>query len=110
QDGSVTVFDLNTFKVLGKVKADDDADGIIYDPASRKILVSCGDAGVVVPMAPDVDPKAGQADAAVRLGGKPEFLVADGAGKVFINLVDKDQVAVVDTKAMKVIDKWPTAP
>jgi len=110
KDGSVVVFDLKTFEVLGKVKAADDADGIIYDPASRKILVSCGDAGVLVPMAPDVDPKAGQADAAVRLGGKPEFLVADGAGKVFINLVDKDQVAVVDTKAMKVIDKWPTAP
>jgi hypothetical protein len=57
-----------------------------------------------------VDPKAGQADAAVSLGGKPEFLVADGKGKVFINLVDKDQVAVVDTKAMKVVAKWPTAP
>jgi hypothetical protein len=38
-----------------------------------------------------VDPRAGKADAAVSLGGKPEFLVADGKGKVFINLVDKDQ-------------------
>jgi DNA-binding beta-propeller fold protein YncE len=110
KDGSVIVFDLKTSKVLGKVKAYDDADGIIYDPASRKVLVSCGDAGVMVPIAPDVDLKAGQADAALRLGGKPEFLVADGQGKVFINLVDKDQVAVVDTKAMKVVDNWPTAP
>ena len=24
--------------------------------------------------------------------------------------MDKDQVAVVDTKTMKVVDKWPTAP
>jgi DNA-binding beta-propeller fold protein YncE len=110
KDGSVVVFDLKTFEVLGKVKAAEDADGIIYDPASHKVLVSCGDAGVVVPIAPDVDPKTGQADAAVQLGGKPEFLVADGQGKVFINLVDKDQVAVVDSKAMKVLDKWPTAP
>jgi hypothetical protein len=110
KDGSVTVFDLKTFEVLGKVKAADDADGIIYDPASRKVLVSCGDAGVVVPIAADVDPKAGQADAALPLDAKPEFLVSDGQGKVFINLVDKDQVAVVDTKAMKVLDKWPTAP
>jgi DNA-binding beta-propeller fold protein YncE len=110
KDGSVIVFDLKTSEVLGKVKAEDDADGIIYDPASHKVMVSCGDAGVVVPIAPDVDLKTGQADAAVRLGGKPEFLVADGQGKVFINLVDKDQVAVVDTKAMKVVDKWPTAP
>jgi hypothetical protein len=110
KDGSVIVFDLKTFEVLGKVKAAIDADGIIYDPASRRVLVSCGDAGVVVPIAPDLDLKAGHADAAVHLGGKPEFLVSDGQGKVFINLVDKDQVAVVDTKAMKVIDKWPTAP
>jgi DNA-binding beta-propeller fold protein YncE len=110
KDGSVIVFDLRTSLVLGKVKADDDADGIIYDPASRKLLVSCGDAGVVVPIAPDIDLKAGKADAALRLGGKPEFLVADGHGKAFINLVDKDQVAVVDTKAMKLVAKWPTAP
>jgi DNA-binding beta-propeller fold protein YncE len=110
KDGSVTIFDLKTFKVLGRVEAADDADGIIYDPASGKLLVSCGDAGVLVPIAPDVDPRAGRADAAVPLGGKPEFLVADGKGKVFINLVDKDQVAVVDTRAMKVVAKWPTAP
>jgi DNA-binding beta-propeller fold protein YncE len=110
RDGSVVVFDLKSFDVLGKVKAANDADGIIYDPASRKVLVSCGDAHVMVPITPDLDPKSGQADPAVQLGGKPEFLVADGQGKVFINLVDKDQVVVVDTKAMKVIDKWPTAP
>ena len=110
KDGSVVVFDLRTSQVLGKVKAEEDADGIIYDPASRKVLVSCGDAGVLLPIAPDVDLKAGRADAAIQLGGKPEFLVADGRGRVFINLVNKDQVAVVDTKTMKVVDKWPTAP
>jgi hypothetical protein len=110
KDGSVIVFDLKTFAVLGKVKAADDADGIIYDPASRKVLVSCGDAGVVVPIAPDVDLKTGQADAAVRLGGKPEFLVADGKEKVFINLVDRNRVAVLDTSTMQLVEKWPTAP
>ena len=36
--------------------------------------------------------------------------MADGAGKAYINLEDKDQVAVVDTKTMKVINKWATAP
>jgi DNA-binding beta-propeller fold protein YncE len=110
KDVSVTVFDLKNFEVLGKVEAADDADGVIYDPASNKVLVSCGDAGVVVPIAPDVDPKTGQADAAIPMGGKTEFLVSDGQGKAFVNLVDKDQVAVMDTKAMKVLDKWPTAP
>jgi DNA-binding beta-propeller fold protein YncE len=109
-DASVTVFDLRTYAVLGKVKTADDSDGVIYDPASGKILVVCGDPGLLIPIAPDVDPTTGKADAAIELGGKPEFLAADGQGKAFINLVDKDQVAVVDTKTMKVVNKWPTAP
>ena len=109
QDASVTIFDLKTNKVLGKVKAADDADGIIYDPNCGKVLVSCGDANVMVVISPDVDPQTGKADATVALGGKPEFLVAD-QGKIYVNLVDKDQVAVIDSKTMKVIHKWPTAP
>jgi DNA-binding beta-propeller fold protein YncE len=109
-DGSVTVFDLKTYKELGKVKTAEDADGVIYDQASDKVLVVCGDAGVMVPISPGLDPATGKADTAVELGGKPEFLSADGEGKAYINLVDKDQVAVVDTKAMKVLNKWPTAP
>jgi len=109
-DASVTVFDLKTYAVLGKVKTADDSDGVIYDPASRKVLVVCGDAGVMIPISPDLDLATGKADAAVELGGKPEFLAADGQGKAYINLVDKDQVAVVDTKTMKVVNKWPTAP
>jgi hypothetical protein len=110
EDGSVSVFDLKTYSVMGKVKAADDADGVIYDPSSGKVLVVCGDAGVMIPISPDVDLTTGKADAAVELGGKPEFLAADGQGKAYINRVDQDRVAVVDTKAMKVLSKWPTAP
>ena len=47
EDASVVIFDLKTNAVLGKVKAAEDADGIIYDSASRKVLVSCGDANVL---------------------------------------------------------------
>ena len=65
---------------------------------------------MLIPISPDLDVKTGKADAAVELGGKPEFLAADGQGRAYINLVDKDQVAVVDTKAMKVVNKWSTAP
>ena len=109
-DASVTVFDLKTYKVLGKIKTAEDADGVIYDEASGKVLVVCGDAGVMIPISPDLDPASGKADARVELGGKPEFLAADGKGKAYINLVDKNQVAVVDTKTMKVLHKWPTTP
>ena len=109
-DASVTVFDLKSYAALGKIKTAEDSDGVIYDPASGKVLVVCGDAGVMIPIQPDLDVVSGKADPSVELGGKPEFLAADGHGKAYINLVDKDQVAVVDTKTMKVIDHWPTAP
>lgn len=110
KDGSVVVFDLKTFRALGAIKVEDDADGVIFDEASGKVLVACGDPGALVPVSAGVDPAGGSADPAVDLGGKPEFLASDGAGRAFVNLEDRDLVAVVDTKAMKVVAKWPVAP
>ncbi|HSV14345.1 MAG TPA: hypothetical protein VLI90_08805 [Tepidisphaeraceae bacterium] len=109
-DASVQIFDLKTNEVLGTIKAQPDADGIIYDAFSNHVFVVSGDNGVLIPIKPDVDPKSGSAEAAIDLGGKPEFLVSDNKGKLYINLADKAQMAVVDTQTMKVIDHWPTAP
>jgi hypothetical protein len=72
--------------------------------------VVSGDNGVLMTLKPDVDPKTGSIDPPIELGGKPEFLASDGAGKVYINLEDKDQVAVVDIKGRKVLAHWPVAP
>ena len=109
-EGSVVIFDLKTNAVLGTLKARPDADGIIYDKATGLVLVSCGDDGTLVTIKPDVDPKTGSIDVPIDLGGKPEFLAADGAGKVYVNLEDKDQIAVVDLKTRKVLAHWPVAP
>ena len=49
--------------------------------------------------------KTAKADS-VDLGGKPEFLAADGAGKAFVNLNDKNQIVVVDLKSLSVTDHW----
>ena len=108
--GTVQIFDMKTHAILGSVPAASDADGIIYDRASNRVLVMCGDAHEMVAFAPDVNPSGGKAAATVDLGGAPEFAVADGKGKVFVNIVDKDEVAVVDTRAMKVVARWQTAP
>jgi DNA-binding beta-propeller fold protein YncE len=108
--GAIVIFDLRTNAVLGTLTAQPDADGIIFDKASGLVLVVSGDNGMLMTLKPDVDPKTGSIDAPIELGGKPEFLASDGAGKVYINLEDKNQVAVVDLKARKVLAHWPVAP
>ncbi|MDE2512026.1 MAG: YncE family protein [Elusimicrobia bacterium] len=109
-DGSVEIFDLKTYAVLGKIAVEPDADGIIYDPASGKVLVVSGDGGSLIPISPDVDPKTGKAGPNIALGGKPEGLVSDGKGRVYVDLADKGMIAVVDMKAMKTVAWWPTLP
>jgi hypothetical protein len=109
-DGGIVIFDLKTNAILGTIAAQPDADGIIYDRASGLVLVVSGDKGTLMTLKPDIDPKTGKLEAPLELGGAPEFLAADGAGKVYINLMDKNEVAVVDLKARKVIARWPVAP
>jgi len=107
--GAIIVFDLKTYATLGRITTMPDSDGIIYDPSQDLVLAVSGDGGALMAFHPDIDPAAGKFDT-IDLGGKPEFLAADGSGKVYINLVDKDMVAVVDLKSRKVIDRWPVAP
>ena len=109
-NGAIVIFDLKTNAVLGSIIAQPDADGIIYDPASDRIVVVSGDGGTLMTIKPDIDPKSGKIEQPVELGGAPEFLASDGAGKVYVNLMDKNAVAVVDMKARKVVNRWPVAP
>lgn len=109
-DGAIIIFDLKTNSVLGTVAAQPDADGIIFDPSSGLVLAVAGDSGTLLTLKADADPKTAKIDAPIELGGKPEFLVADGKGKVYINLVDKSEVVVVDLATRKVVSRWPTAP
>lgn len=108
--GTIDIFDLNSYALLGKLAAMPDADGIVYDKADDLVLAVSGDGNALMTVKPDVDPKSGKIDPPIALGGAPEFLAVDGAGKAYINLEDKDLVAVVDLKARKVIARWPVAP
>lgn len=109
-DGAIVIFDLKTYAVLGTLVTEPDSDGIIYDAALNRVLAVSGDKGVLMTFKPDIDPKNGKIDPPIELGGAPEFLASDGTGKVYINLEDKDMVAVVDLHTRKVTARWPVAP
>ena len=109
-EGGLVIFDLKTYKVLGTLKAMPDADGIIYDKSTDKVLFVSGDGDALMTVSPNVDPVNGKIDEPIKLGGSPEFLAADGSGKVFINIMNKNNVEAVDLKQRKVIATWPVAP
>jgi DNA-binding beta-propeller fold protein YncE len=108
--GAIIVFDLKTYAVLGRIPTMPDSDGIIYDAKMDRILAVSGDGGALMTFRPDIDPKNGKIDPPIDLGGAPEFLASDGTGKVYVNLENKDVVAVVDLHSRKVVARWPVAP
>lgn len=108
--GAIVIFDLKSYAVLGKLAAMPDADGIIYDAGTDTVLAVSGDGNALMTFKPDVDAKNGKIDAPIQLVGAPEFLAADGTGKAYINLEDKDTVAVVDLKTRTVTARWPVTP
>jgi hypothetical protein len=109
-DGAIVVFDLKTYAILGTLAAMPDADGIIYDKPQNLILAVSGDGNALMTFKPDIDPVNGKIDPPIALDGAPEFLAYDDAGKAYVNLEDKDTVAVVDLKTRKVTARWSVAP
>ncbi|HEY4734123.1 MAG TPA: hypothetical protein VIH53_06180 [Gemmatimonadaceae bacterium] len=105
-DSSIMMFDAKSYKTLLKVRAGEDADAIIYDPASKHVFSFNGDANTSTV----VDPRRGTVVANVALGGKPEYGQSAKDGKVYVNLVDSSQIVEIDTKSNSVSRRWSTAP
>ena len=105
-DSSVVMFDLATYKPLGKIHAAEDADAIIYDAPSNRVFTFNGDAH----SSTVIDPVGGTLVTNIDLGGKPEYGVSAGDGKVYANLTDNGEVVEIDAKALTVTRRWPTAP
>jgi len=106
EDSSIIMFDAKSYKPLLKIHAGDDADAIIYDPASKHVFSFNGDANTTTV----VDPRRGTVIVNIPLGGKPEYGQSARDGKVYVNLVDSSQIVEIDTKTNTVTRRWSTAP
>ena len=105
-DSSILMFDATTYRGLLKIHADEDADAIIYDPASKRVFSFNGGAN----SSTAVDPRRGTVLANIPLGGTPEEAVSAGDGKLYVNIVDSSQVVEIDARALAVTRRWSTAP
>jgi DNA-binding beta-propeller fold protein YncE len=104
--GQVVIVDLKTLAKIGAVRTGKDPDSFTYDPITKRVFVmnSSGATATVI------NAKEGTVAGTVVLGGQPEAAVADGNGKIYVNITDKDEIVEVDAKSMNVTHRWPLAP
>ena len=102
---TATLFDGRTGKIRATMPTGKKPDAAAYDPATRTIWVmdpGSGEATVI-------DPVRAKALTTVPIGGSLEFAEADGKGRMYVNVEDKNEVVVLDTRARKVLSRFPLA-
>jgi DNA-binding beta-propeller fold protein YncE len=107
RENKAGIVDLKTLQTLSKVDTDQGPDGMLYNSGRKEAYLFCGHGR----SATVVDMKVGKVVATIPLGGRPEFAAVDTqAGRIYDNLEDKSQVAVIDAKTHTVVTNWPIAP
>jgi len=81
-------------------------DAIAYEPVSQRVFTFNAAAArrrlsILVP-ARSWGPR--------TLGGRPEFAVADGRGRIYVNIEDKSELAALDARTLTVQKRWSLAP
>jgi DNA-binding beta-propeller fold protein YncE len=101
-----TIVDLKTLKKIGSVETGKDPDSFVYDEVTKRVFImnSAGNTATALNAAD------GTLAGTVALEGQPEAAVADGKGKIFVNMTDKDEVVEFDGQSLKVLHRWPLAP
>ena len=103
RDGSVKLFEGNTYKATGQIELGSDADNVRIDATAGRVVVGYGDGGLAI-----VDPSTRSKVQNVPLKAHPEsFQIDASTGRIFVNLPDAHAVAVVDGKSGNPLATWP---
>jgi len=92
----VVMWDTKTLAVIKTIEVQGNPDGIMFDPFNERVYVFSHSA----PNATVIDGKDGSVVGTIDLAGAPEQAVTDGKGHLYVDIEDKDNIAVVDAKAM----------
>ncbi len=106
REGTVTIFNIQTLKLIAKVKVGDNPDAILYDPATKRVFTFNGKSHDSTAL----DAAKGTVLGTIKLEGKPEFAASDGKGEIFVNIEDESQLDAIDPAKLEVKSRWPLAP
>ncbi len=98
----VQMFDSKTLKVIKTLDTQGNPDGYLVDPSDDHVYILSHSA----PNVTVIDAKDGNILGTIDIGGAPEQAVTDQAGHLYIDIEDKDAIAVIDTKTMKMTGKY----
>ena len=102
-DDSATIFEGATGQIVARLRVGKNPDAVVYDPATRSLWVmNPGSEDISV-----VDPAIAKVVDTVPVGGSLELGAADGEGRLYVNVADRGDIAVVDTRARKVLTRFP---
>ena len=102
--GICKIYDVKSFQTVGELNFKDDADNVRYYDATKKIYVGFGSGGIAVVNAPD-----GKQVGSIKLSAHPEAFELEKNGKrIFVNVPNARQVAVIDRDKGEVIAQWKT--
>src|SRR5579859_2940590 len=98
----VTMFDAKTFAVLKKIDVQGHPDGYLNDVYNHHFYILSHAA----PNITVLDDKDGSILGTIDIGGAPEQAASDGHGKIYVDIEDKDAIAVIDANTMKMVGKY----
>jgi hypothetical protein len=102
KDGSVRFFSGSPFAPVGQVDLKDDADNVRVLPDGRTAIVGYGSGGLAM-----IDVAARAKRGEIALKEHPESFQIDPTGdRVFVNVPDAHEIAVVDRAAGKQVTSW----
>src|SRR5438874_6847275 len=107
KEAKSSVVDLTTLKTISKIDTGQNPDAIVYEPHHHEVYVfnHTGNSATVI------DAKSATVSATILLGGSPEFAAVDEkAGRIYCNIEDKSEVAVIDSTKHEVVARWPIPP
>jgi DNA-binding beta-propeller fold protein YncE len=99
-DASLIWFDGATGRELGRTSVGKEPDGVVYDPATNAVVSINGDDLTIV------DAATRKVAGSVPLEGEPEFGVVDGRGRLYDNIRDRAEIAVVNLRSRQVVGKY----
>jgi DNA-binding beta-propeller fold protein YncE len=100
--GRVDILDGNSLVPVKRIAKLADADNVRYDDDAGKVVVGYGKGALQM-----LDPGSGEASGEIRLPAHPEsFQLERNGNRIFVNLPDARQVAVVDRSKRAITAAW----